>query len=42
MLCIDEKYPDLVLIRKLERIIADMDFVYVNLIKIQQRPDYQA
>jgi hypothetical protein len=42
LLCIDEKFPDIVLVKKLERIVSDMDYIYVNLLKISKFPEYQA
>jgi hypothetical protein len=41
LLCIDEKYPDVVLVRKLERILSDLDYIYVNLLKIIKNPEYE-
>lgn len=39
-MCIDEKYIDIILVKKLERILNDLDLIYVNVLKIIQDKEY--
>jgi hypothetical protein len=41
MICIDAGLPDIVLVKKLEKIINDLDLNYVNLLRIMKQPDYK-
>ncbi|CDW75229.1 UNKNOWN [Stylonychia lemnae] len=42
MLCIDPGLPDIILIKKLEKIIDDLDLNQANLLRIMKSPDYKA
>jgi len=41
MISIDPAFPDIVLVKKLEKIINDLDLIYINLLRVIKYPEYK-